>query len=376
VRRWILALLLALLPTTAHADGRRFLAYYVEWDSRSWVSLSESWDAVDVVAAQWVWVDPCGGLTSRDDQTLKAEAAGRHVPVLPSLFTFSKWLNSRLLAEPTATGLVENIVRYVEVEGYAGFDLDLEDIAPTDRDAYTSLVARLAEALHARGKWLAIAVPPKERELPDGFAAAYDYAALGQHADQILLMTYEYAGAWSGPGPVAPYQPVERAMAYAASLIPAAKLNLGVAFYGYDWNLSRPGQVRAVGFPEALAIADRYKPAIGLDPLARSITWRHEARAGDPVAQGSAGPRLRNHITPRSAPRCDVPYPPRPTPGPTPVPPPPDTVEEHVVWLEEARAAEARLAIASRLGTGVGAWRLGQEDPDVWPIIRSWRAGS
>ncbi|HEY3107183.1 MAG TPA: glycosyl hydrolase family 18 protein, partial [Chloroflexota bacterium] len=314
--------------------------------------------------------------TSRDDQTLKAEAAARGIPVRPSLFTFSKWLNHQLLTEPTATRLVENVVRYVEAEGYSGFDLDLEDVAPADRDAYGSLVARLADRLHSSGRLLTLAVPPKEREEPGGFAAAYDYARLGEQADQILLMTYEYAGAWSGPGPVAPYGPVERAMAYAASLVPAEKLNLGLAFYGYDWNLSRPGRVRALGFPEALAIADRYRPAIELDPLARSITWRHSARAGDPAPEGPAGPRLRNRITLRNAPRCDLPFPPGPTAVPTPPPPPPDTVEEHVVWLEEALAAEARLSIARQLGSGVGAWRLGQEDPDVWPIIRSWRAGS
>src|SRR5262249_11905667 len=105
-----------MFPATAHAGSRRFVAYYVRWDPRAWQSLSANWDAVDLVAAQWVWADTCGGLASRDDQTLKAEAARRGVSVMPSLFTFSKTLNHALLTEPTTGTFVDNVLRYVEDE--------------------------------------------------------------------------------------------------------------------------------------------------------------------------------------------------------------------------------------------------------------------
>jgi spore germination protein YaaH len=50
-------------------------------------------------------------------------------------------------------------------------------------------------------------------------------------------------------------------------------------------------------------------------------------------------------------------------------------VQEHVVWLEEAGSAAARLGIADRHAVGgVAAWRLGQEDPNVWAVLRRWRA--
>jgi spore germination protein YaaH len=186
-------------------------------------------------------------------------------------------------------------------------------------------------------------------------------------------MTYEYAGVWSAPGPVAPHRQVRRAMEYAAALVPAEKLYLGLSFYGYDWNLSRPSANRAIGWPEGGAIAEAYHSEPLLDPIARSATWRYVARAGDELPSGAAAPRLRNEITQRNAPRCDVRPPPGPPARPTPEPPPPDTVEEHVVWVEEGWAAAARLEIATHLGINAGAWRLGQEDPAVWPAIREWR---
>ncbi|HEY3081911.1 MAG TPA: glycosyl hydrolase family 18 protein [Chloroflexota bacterium] len=378
-----IALELGLFPSAAAAPQapsaaarRRIVTYYVEWDPASWRSLDANWDAVDVVGAQWVWVDACGGLTSRDDQTLKERARARGVAVLPSLFTVSGGLNHRLLTDPTVSEqFLAAIVDYVVAEDYPGFDLDLEGVDDTDRAAYSAFVARLAEALHGRGKLLGLAVPPKERDVRTGWAGAYDYAALGPHADLITLMTYDYAGSWGDPGPVAPYRPVDAAVAFAASQMTPEKVNLGLAFYGYDWNTTTPGHVRALGYAQAAALSERYAVPIALDPTTRSATFRYRAPAGDPnppVAQPTAP---GNRITTRSAPPCPV-TPPPPPPTPTAPPnPPPDAVQDHVVWLEESGSAAARLEIADRHTVGgVAAWRLGQEDPNVWAVLRRWRA--
>jgi hypothetical protein len=89
----------------------------------------------------------------------------------------------------------------------------------------------------------------------------------------------------------------------------------------------------------------------------------------------------QHQITERKAAPCAVtpPPPPTPTPGPSPTPRPtprPTDIQEHVVWIEDSASAAARLEIANRYQTGgVAAWRLGQEDPRVWPILRQWRQG-
>ena len=54
---------------------------------------------------------------------------------------------------------------------------------------------------------------------------------------------------------------------------------------------------------------------------------------------------------------------------------PAGTPEDHVVWIEESASARARLEIADRYSTGgVGMWRLGQDDPALWPILHEWRS--
>lgn len=363
-------------PPGASVPGRRpVLAYYVPYDPTSWASLERQAGALDYVGAQWVTIDPCGSLGSRDDQTLKRFARSRGVRVLPSLLTSSDWLNHRILTdEAVAARTVEQIVAYVTAEGYDGFDLDLEGVPADDRDAYTAFVARLAAALHERGKVLALAIPAKTRDLTTGWAGAYDYAALGQHADLITIMTYEYRGPWSGPGPIAPYDWVDRVIAFATSQIPAHKVLLGLAFYGYDWNTTS-GPVRSLTYAQAAELAERYQAPIALDPETQSGTFRYQAPAGDPPPARPALPPLGHEITERKPPPCPV-EPPAPAPPPTPRPtPPPTAIQEHEVWLEESASAAARLRLAERYGTGVAAWRLGQEDPQVWPVLEQWRAG-
>jgi hypothetical protein len=46
-----------------------------------------------------VTIDACGGVGSSDDQTLKRFARSRGILVLPSLVTFSGWLNHRILTD-------------------------------------------------------------------------------------------------------------------------------------------------------------------------------------------------------------------------------------------------------------------------------------
>jgi spore germination protein len=367
-----------MLPTlgAAQPSNRLILGYYVPYDSTSWTSLEAHADKLDMVAAQWVTIDACGNLGSRDDQTLKQFARSRGLKVLPSLLTMSGWLNHRLLADEDATkNAIEQIVNYTLAEDYDGFDLDLEAIEPADRAAFTQFVGGLAAALHENGKLLTLAVPAKERDVTVGWAGPYDYAALGAQADLVTIMAYEYAGPWSRPGSVAPYDWVERVTAFATGQIPPEKVLLGLAFYGYDWNTTSGG-AQALGYPEALALAERYQAPIAFADQPRSATFTYENAAGDPRPATAARARLAHQITVREAPPCAV-QPPGPSPTPVRRPAPaPGTPQSHEVWVEDSASALARLTLAERFGAGgVATWRLGQEDPGVWSLFEQWRKG-
>ncbi|HBY99635.1 MAG TPA: hypothetical protein DEP84_37810 [Chloroflexi bacterium] len=354
---------------------RQVLAYYAPWDSASWDSLARQAGAIDYVSAQWVQIDACGNIGSRDDQTLKQFAREQGTTLLPSLLTTSSWLNNRLVTdETTRAHAISQIADYVRAEDYAGFDLDLEGVNADDRAAYTAFVEQLATALHAHGKLLALAIPAKTHDVATGWAAAYDYAALGHHADLVTIMAYDYHGAWGPPGPVAPYDWVDQVAAFATSQIPPHKVMLGLAFYGYDWNITSGFPVRSLKHGQAQWLAERYGVSLTQDPASRSATLRYSAPAGDPTPPGTQVPP-QHDITERKLPPCSVTPPPTPPPATPRALPPLAAIQEHVVWIEDATSAAARLELAARYQTrGIATWRLGQEDPRVWEVFQAWRS--
>jgi spore germination protein YaaH len=377
------AALLALVPGSlvaqtsppTRAAPPRVLAYYVPYDPTSWASLEANAAALDTIGAQWVTIDACGNIATRDDQTLKRFAQARGLQVFPSLLTLSRPLNHQILTEPEVSQhAIQEIVSYVHDEGYPGFDLDLEGIDPDDREAYTAFVAELGAALHADGKTLSLALPAKDRDVTVGWGGWADYAALGDLADLFTIMTYEYRGPFSGPGSIAPYDWVSRVVAFATRQMPARKVLVGLAFYGYDWNVSR-GTARALGYPQAAALAERYAVPIAFDPATASSSFTYQAPFGDPPPPGSGLPPVRHDVTQRRPAACDVPTPPAPTPTPPRRPiPAPDEIQDHEVWFEDSGGAQQRLTLVDRHAAGgVATWRLGQEDPGVWDVLRAWR---
>lgn len=291
-------------PGSRPPAARRVLGYYVPYDPHSWATVESQAHALDLVAVQWVTIDACGRLISQDNQTITRFAQAQGIAVLPSLLTFSGWLNNRLLTDPETTQrALDQIVEYVESEGYDGFDLDLEGVRLDDGAAYTTFVQRLGAALHERGKLLTLAIPARSSDITTGWAGAYDYAALGPHADLITVMAYEFHGSWGEPGPIAPYDGVEKVAAYATAKIPPEKVLLGMAFYGFDWNTTSGG-ARYLGYPEAAALAERYGAPIELDPVSKSARLRYRAPAGEPPPLPPRPPALQHEITERTPPAC------------------------------------------------------------------------
>lgn len=371
------AALAAVVPPAAPAARTpRVLAYYVPYDATSWASLEANASALDTIGAQWVTIDACGNVGSRDDQTLRRFADGHDLQVFPSLLTGSGPLNHRLLADPDISQhAIDEIVGYVTEQNYPGFDLDFEGIQPDDRDAYTAFVGQLGSALHAQGKQLSLALPAKERDTTTGWGGWADYAALGNLADLFTIMTYEYRGPFSGPGSIAPYDWVDRVITFATHEMPARKVLVGLPFYGYDWDTTR-GTARSLSYPQGAALADRYGTQITLDPSTASSTFSYQAPLGDPPPPGSGLGPLRHDITQRGpAGDCDVPAPAGPS---APRPPAPaagaDEIQDHQVWIEDSAGAQQRLGLVTRHSAGgVATWRLGQEDPRVWDVVRDWQ---
>ncbi len=237
---------------------------------------------------------------------------------------------------------IEAIMQVARSPLVDGIDIDYENLPPSSRQAFTDFITLLAFHLHNEGKTLSVTVMPKVRDNDtSNLAAVYDYAALGQVADQIRVMAYEFHGKTGGPGANAPVWWMRQVMAYTASVVPSEKAILGIHLYGYDWGGK---DTPALWWGDIQALKDKY-------------AWRE--RYAEPDARGPVG-EIEMQYTITRAPNCPADFPDCA----------PAYQERHTVWYVDARYVAEAWKIVKELNLGgIVMWRPGGEDPAIWDVL-------
>ncbi len=225
--------------------------------------------------------------------------------------------------------LLRNLVRVMAEKGYQSVNIDFEYILAEDRDAFTAFVARAARLLNQFEYEVSVALVPKTSDTQPGLLyEGMDYAGLGQAANRVLLMTYEWGYTYGPPMAVAPINQVRRVVEYAVSRIPADRISLGVPNYGYDWPLPFVrGSTKAVtlGNVEAVQKAIFYGAEIEFDETAQSPYFRYWQYG-----------------------------------------------VQHEVWFEDVRSYAAKFRLAEEYGLrGIGVWQLMQLFRAGWELFES-----
>ena len=258
----------------------------------------------------------------------------RGVPLVPTITntrdgSWDPQLIAALLRDPVLVdGHVQAITGLVQRQGFAGIDIDYEDLRAADRDVFTAFVQELAGALHAVDKVLTVDVFAKDSDAGyDERNLAQDYAALGAAADNVRLMAYDWHWVTSEAGPIAPVDWVDRVLTYAVHEIPASKVVLGVPTYGYGWG---PEGGELVSWLQAYGLSEQHQVPVNWDQTGQSpwLVYRD--------ADGA----------------------------------------ERTVWFENAYSVKAKLGLAQRyrLG-GVYLWLVGDEDDGLWQVVDDYRRG-
>ncbi|MFM8896198.1 MAG: glycosyl hydrolase family 18 protein, partial [Actinomycetales bacterium] len=184
-------------------------------------------------------------------------AAG--LSVLPAIADGSgKGTMAAVLANPaTRSAHVADIVNLVMTNGYDGIDLDYEQFAFADgrstwastQPNWTAFVTELGAALKAQGKLLSVTIPgPCSTTNVCGGTNGYwvyDMAGIAPAADRIRIMTYDFH--YNAPGAIAPIGWVTTTAQYAASIVPASKVVIGIPAYARSWTLKTGSQFRLSG---------------------------------------------------------------------------------------------------------------------------------
>lgn len=195
---------------------------------------------------------------------------------------FSNQLISSVINNTTARSqLIANLSTTVLEKGFQGVDIDFEYILAEDRYTFAQFVTDVRIAINELGYPVTVALAPKTSDDQPGLLyEGKDYALLGEAANEVLLMTYEWGYTYSEPMAVAPIPNVRRVVEYALTRIPAEKIFLGIPNYGYDWPLPyQSGITRAttIGNVEAVTIAAAFGAEIQYDEIAQTPWFRYRS---------------------------------------------------------------------------------------------------
>lgn len=225
--------------------------------------------------------------------------------------------------------LIENLLFTVKNQGYTGVDVDFEFILPEDRELYAQFVGNLRTVMNANGYTVTVALAPKiSADQPGLLYEGMDFALLGESADHVFLMTYEWGYKYGPPMAVAPLNKVRQVLDYAITEISAYKIVMGIPNYAYDWPLpfiQGETQANLIGNVEAVQLAAQYGAEILYDPVAQSPYFTYQTGG-----------------------------------------------VMHEVWFEDVRSMDAKLRTADSYGFyGVGYWNLMRPFRANWLMLAS-----
>lgn len=281
-----------------------------------------------LVYASYNMVDADGTLFGYDPPSTLAWAGRTRTPVIAMIASHQQSVNDAFFDDPAAQDNFLNEIRALIEKGYSGIHLDFEYVPARHRQAYTEFVRKVASYLRAQHLHISIAVPAKTQENnASNWVGAFDYAALGDLVDYVMIMTYDHHWRGGPPGPIGGLPWVRAVLNYAVQEIPRDKILMGVPAYAYDWPLDG-GTGRALTSRRAAELQAERGRDVRFDPATGELSFRY--------ADDDGSERIVYYTPPEG------------------------------LALKLALAKEFRLA-------GVAMWRMGQEMDAYWPVIADWK---
>ena len=237
--------------------------------------------------------------------------------------------NGILNNQEIQTKFINNIIAILNDKNYAGVDIDFEYLYPQDRASYIQFLTNLKSSLSGSNKTLSVAVAPKYRDNQEGLLyEAHDYRAIGEIADRVIIMTYEWGYVYGEPMAISPYREVDAVLSYAVTRIPSEKILMGMPNYAYDWRTpwNQGDTANTITNNTALELALNNGAQIQFDNSAQAPYFTYVDSDGS----------------------------------------------NRIVWFEDARSIDARLNLVTKYNlAGVSYWTINNFFPVNWTVLSS-----
>ncbi|MEP9359701.1 glycosyltransferase [Sphingomonas sp. KR3-1] len=303
------------------------VGFYVPWDDASRASLRRHVGELDwVVPALYSVTGAQHQITVTPDpqfDTIIASAT-RRPKVLPMVqnATGDNWDSAgaaALLHNPAArAAFLDNLQRTLVARKADGAVFDFEELPTASQRDYLALL-REAHAKFGAKLSIAVTVPAQDDD--------WNMKAYAAVTDRVILMDYDEHAPVTAAGPIASQAWFVQQMNAALKQVPADKLIVGIANYGYNWTAT--GTASPLSIEEAWLIAHDSDAPVTFDRTSGNQTFAYE----------------ENGVN-------------------------------HTVWMADATTAWNQLRAANIKGVGgVALWRLGAEDSNFWKALGAAHSG-
>lgn len=146
----------------------------------------------------------------------------------------------------------EAIVALAANHGFAGVDVDYENLWAADRDLFSTFIGELAADLKKKGIFLSVTVQPKVRESRSDGPGAADWAVLCRSVDRLQIMLYNLHSRKSGPGPMATPAWIKEILQFAETQCPRERIIPILKVSGMNWG---GPDVEGIQFDRAVSLA-------------------------------------------------------------------------------------------------------------------------
>jgi len=306
-------------------------AFYVSDDPTSLASLQLHYRDIDLLIPDLLHAVAADGSLQADsepkleDFLQKLPARNVDLPVMTMVNNYDGvkgWCPPAFLQMMGNAGararLSKELEQYADAEHQPGIVVDFESLPQGSQKDFESFIHDLGTDLHARGLKLMVALPAADW--------TYDYKYFAAQTDAIILMNYDFHWTSSPPGPIAPQDWFQRNIDNILKVIPANKIVMGIADYGYDWPVKTKQDpsplAQSISFQQGVVTAVESGSDITYDPDTFNLHYSYEKD---------------NRL--------------------------------HTVWMLDGVTAYNQLRASERAGVaGTALWRLGMEDPSMWAI--------
>lgn len=280
-----------------------------------------------------------GSLINIEDEKIIEMAKAYGVAPIMILSTMSNYginsidINTNIFNNPSIQqNIIDQTLRILREKGYYGVNLYIQYINLDNQVAVEEYINNVSKQLNAEGFSVFVTLTPNtfiNVEQP-----AYlniNYSRIGEFANKILLLSYEWGYSFGPPAAVTDFELVGNMLEYASTQIPASKIMLGLPIIGYDWELpfvKGISKANALTTEAAINLAIEVGAVILYDESARAPYFTY--KESDLVGGES----------------------------------------EHIVWFKDARSIDSLVKITLDFSfDGVAIWNIMQYFDQLWLVI-------